>query len=1154
MTQPTLPNDFDWKIYLKNNEDLISAGITTKEQVIKHYLKHGQFENRNIQPILPNDFDWEFYLKNNEDLINANIITKEQAIKHFLKHGIFENRVYKKNIKVYDITISGEIREEDGLGKITKSLGDICSNIDIKYNILETIKSYEKKLKNIEFKNNQNEIGKIHITTNFPFEIPPKEGNLNFIYSMYEATKIHNLWVESINKYYDGVLVPDQWVCDVYKNSGVKKPIYVIPPYINYENLEKTKRNLGNEDKFVFGINAYFEPRKNHKEIIESFLDCFKDNKNVILKVHGKGGLYYDEFKKTYKDNTNIEITTGILSEQDLSLWYESIDCFVLCSSGEGFSLTPRECAIREIPTIITNWSAHSTLVKTDGYLSVECKKLKPAYQKGLFNEYVGFNVDIDTNDISLALLEMYKNYDLYKTKILKAKEWILQNENLDVITKKFLDFYESEKNKKRFGVITTWNTPCGIADYAEFMCENLGDYKILSNKNEHNLDEKKEYNVFRCFNSQETLNELQSVIINENITHLIINYHIVLFSNTELIKLINFLESHKINVVIILHNSTTLDNDAIEALKKINSVFIHTKTEFDHFKTKIDNCKIFNHPIKIFPRKILDTNLPKNKKIISSFGFLLKHKGIVELVKSFVHIQKKDEDTHLLLLNSIHPNENGDKSKSILNEINKIIIENNLIDKVTIKNERLEGDEIQSYLSETNCVVYLYGHTNESSSAAVRTGLASGVPIICSKNKIFDDVSDYVFFVSNDDSEKTADEILQILKNKKELEEKKIKQEKWINENSWENNIKIILENFNGINLCGFINGSFGLGEYSRKIKKSLEKLSINHNTNEIIAKNHHYEKIFETTKINNYNKNLLVFNPNSLNLIPKDFYLNKYNIGVWFWELPHLPTDWIKTSTNYSEIWAPTNFIYDVLKKDLPKNIILKKINFPVLDSIKMDKNDAKKHFGINDDEFLCLFIFDYSSDFYRKNPFAVIETFKKTFNNNKKCKLIIKSQNGSKKQIQDIKDFIGNDNRVIIINEAFTKDKINILLNSSDVYISLHRSEGLGLTIMESILLEKPTLCTNYSGNLDFCLPEWSELVDYKLTQINDESVYKHFTNLDNQQWAEPSVDDAIIKLKKIYENQQEYIEKAKIGRKFILEKYDENVFNEQIKNLK
>jgi hypothetical protein len=360
--------------------------------------------------------------------------------------------------------------------------------------------------------------------------------------------------------------------------------------------------------------------------------------------------------------------------------------------------------------------------------------------------------------------------------------------------------------------------------------------------------------------------------------------------------------------------------------------------------------------------------------------------------------------------------------------------------------------------------------------------------------------------------------------------------------------------KNNEGVNLCGFINGNFGLGKYSKGIKKSLEKLSINHNMNEIIANCHNYKKKINVTKINNYDKNILVFNPdNTLKLLNDDYLKNKYNIGVWFWELNELPEIWLKNSINYSEVWAPTDFLFNVFKNNLSKDIKIVRVDFPVINPKKLNKNESKKHFGINDDEFLCLFIFDFLSDLYRKNPYAVIETFKNTFTNNEKCKLIIKSHNGKPNQIKKMLEFIKNDERIIFINESFNENKLNILLNSSDVYISLHRSEGLGLTLMESILLEKPTLCTNYSGNIDFCLPEWSELVDYKLIEVSDKSFYNKLSVLKNQFWADPSIEDASIKLRKIYENYPKYVEKSKLGKKFILEKYNEKSFNEQIKKL-
>jgi glycosyltransferase involved in cell wall biosynthesis len=201
-----------------------------------------------------------------------------------------------------------------------------------------------------------------------------------------------------------------------------------------------------------------------------------------------------------------------------------------------------------------------------------------------------------------------------------------------------------------------------------------------------------------------------------------------------------------------------------------------------------------------------------------------------------------------------------------------------------------------------------------------------------------------------------------------------------------------------------------------------------------------------------------------------------------------------------------------------------------------------------------FICLFIFDFYSDVERKNPFTTIETFKKTFKNNEDSILIIKTHNGNKQEIENLFQFIGNDHRIKLINETYNSKNLNILMNACDVYISLHRSEGLGLTLKESILLEKPTLCTNYSGNVDFCLPEWSELVDYKLVPVNEKSLYKKIIVTKNEPiWADPNIDDAVDKLTKIYNNLSEYENKAKVGKKWILENYNYETFNNQINEI-
>jgi len=362
------------------------------------------------------------------------------------------------------------------------------------------------------------------------------------------------------------------------------------------------------------------------------------------------------------------------------------------------------------------------------------------------------------------------------------------------------------------------------------------------------------------------------------------------------------------------------------------------------------------------------------------------------------------------------------------------------------------------------------------------------------------------------------------------------------------------IPKNSDGVNLCGFINGNFGIAKNVKIIKKSLENLNINHNVNELRINSKKFINEFNNTKENNFNTNIISVNPdNILNLIDKNYLTNKYNIGVWFWELEKLPKLWLENSKKYSEIWATSDFMFNIFKENLPSNTEIKRVNFPVDIPKKIDKKVAKKYFGINEDEFLCLFIFDYTSCYYRKNPNGVIKSFKDAFTNNEKCKLIIKSQNAPKEYFEKIKNLVENDDRIILINEMYDSEKINILLNSSDLYISLHRSEGLGLTLMESILLEKPVVCTNYSGNIDFCLPEWSELVDYKLNNIPQNSFYTKLLDGVSAEWAEPNLKDATNKILKIYQNYSEYEEKIKKGREWIIENYNYENFERQIKEI-
>jgi len=73
------------------------------------------------------------------------------------------------------------------------------------------------------------------------------------------------------------------------------------------------------------------------------------------------------------------------------------------------------------------------------------------------------------------------------------------------------------------------------------------------------------------------------------------------------------------------------------------------------------------------------------------------------------------------------------------------------------------------------------------------------------------------------------------------------------------------------------------------------------------------------------------------------------------------------------------------------------------------------------------------------------------------------------------------------VTILNAVLTRADTLALLALADCYASLHRAEGLGLGLAESMLLGKPVIATNYSGNTDFMTPDTAYLVDYDLVPV-------------------------------------------------------------------
>ena len=111
------------------------------------------------------------------------------------------------------------------------------------------------------------------------------------------------------------------------------------------------------------------------------------------------------------------------------------------------------------------------------------------------------------------------------------------------------------------------------------------------------------------------------------------------------------------------------------------------------------------------------------------------------------------------------------------------------------------------------------------------------------------------------------------------------------------------------------------------------------------------------------------------------------------------------------------------------------------------------------------------------------------------------------------QRLKEISLRDKRIFLVNKMMARDELLSLKLACDCYVSLHRSEGLGFGPMEAMLLGKPTIVTNYSGNTDYSRKDNSCLVDYSLIPVQ-EGEYAHCID---QTWAEPDIEHAAVYMK-------------------------------------
>jgi glycosyltransferase involved in cell wall biosynthesis len=239
-------------------------------------------------------------------------------------------------------------------------------------------------------------------------------------------------------------------------------------------------------------------------------------------------------------------------------------------------------------------------------------------------------------------------------------------------------------------------------------------------------------------------------------------------------------------------------------------------------------------------------------------------------------------------------------------------------------------------------------------------------------------------------------------------------------------------------------------------------------------------------------------------------------YRIAYWYWEFDSIPDAWVDCAKQVDEVWTATEFIARGLRERLSIPV---RTLFP---GVRLTPFEVRKRsdFGLEEDRYTFLFTFHMMSVMERKNPLGLIRAFRAAFREEDKVSLVLKTSFGDRHpaELQKLRNAAAGAN-ITVIDQVFSPDEVLSLMNACDAYVSLHRSEGLGLTMAEAMLMGKPVIATNFSGNVDFMDDSNSLLVPHELVKLG-KPIPPYDADLE---WAEPSVEHAARLMRRVYDDQ-------------------------------